>query len=211
MPKIKLNCNICHKDYSKLTSDIKRGSVHNFCSKKCFNIFQDQRLLIRCQFCNKEILKKQYDIKRAKNVFCSRSCNASYGNTHKTSGYNRSKLEIWLSSKLTTLYPKLEFHFNKIDTINAELDIYIPSLKLAFELNGIFHYEPIYGEEKLERTRSNDKRKFQACLEHNIELVIIDSSQQKYFKESTSQKYLDIITKIINLKESSEHDSQSHH
>jgi len=33
-----------------------------------------------------------------------------------------------------------------------------------------------------------------------IELVIIDSSGQKYFKISTSQKYLDIIQKIINIK-----------
>jgi len=45
------------------------------------------------------------------------------------------------------LYPDLVIHFNKKDAINSELDIYIPSLKLAFELNGIFHYEPIFGKE----------------------------------------------------------------
>jgi hypothetical protein len=98
------------------------------------------------------------------------------------------------------LYPNLEFHFNRKDAINSELDIYIPTLKLAFELNGIFHYEPIYGSEKLDQIKNNDSRKYQACIEKNIELCIIDSSGLKYFKPEKCQKYLDIITNIINTK-----------
>ena len=76
--------------------------------------------------------------------------------------------------------------------------IYIPSIKLAFELNGIFHYEPIFGEEKLEKIKSNDQNKFLICKKNNINLCIINTCQQKYFKISTSQKYLDIIVFIIN-------------
>lgn len=86
------------------------------------------------------------------------------------------------------------------DAINSELDIYIPSLKLAFELNGIFHYEPIYGQDKMNQIQNNDNRKFQACLEHGIELCIIDSSKLTYFKPANAQKYLDIITQVINSK-----------
>jgi hypothetical protein len=104
-----------------------------------------------------------------------------------------------LEAQLTTLYPTLDILYSDKTTINSELDIYIPSLRLAFELNGIFHYEPIYGEDKLTQITNNDNRKFQACLEQAIQLCIIDTSGQKYFKESTSQKYLDIITTIINL------------
>ncbi|MGA9377881.1 MAG: hypothetical protein WBV73_03685, partial [Phormidium sp.] len=81
-----------------------------------------------------------------------------------------------------------------------ELDIYIPSLNLAFELNGIFHYEPIYGLEKLESIQNNDNRKLQTCLEKEIELVFINCSDQQKFKKTTSQKYLDIITSLINSK-----------
>ena len=69
---------------------------------------------------------------------------------------------------------------------------------MAFELNGIFHYEPIYGEEKLDKIQNNDERKFAACREAGISLCIIDTSSQKYVKPNTSKKYLDIIIEIIN-------------
>jgi len=133
-------------------------------------------------------------------VFCSRSCAATYNNTHKTTGTRRSKLEQWLEQTLTAHYPNLQFVFNGKEAINSELDIYIPELKLAFELNGIFHYEPIYGPEKLASIQNNDNRKFQACLEQGIELVIIDSSKMEYFKQKSAQKFLDIIKNIIESK-----------
>jgi len=88
--------------------------------------------------------------------------------------------------------------FNDKTTINSELDIYFPDLKLAFELNGIFHYEPIFSQNKLDQIQNNDNRKFQACIEQGIELCIIDSSSLKYFKESNCKKYLDIIVNIIS-------------
>ena len=150
-----------------------------------------------CKECNAAITVKY-------NQFCNRSCSAIYNNTHKTHGTRRSKLEHWLEDQLTILYPSLEIHFNRKDAINSELDFYFPSLKLAFELNGIFHYEPIYGADKLLRTQNNDNRKFQACIEQGIELCIIDSSNQKYFKTATSQKYLDIIINVIESKQSRE-------
>lgn len=73
-------------------------------------------------------------------------------------------------------------------------------MKLAFELNGMFHYEPIFGEVKLNQILENNNNKFQSCQKHNISLCYIDTSQQKYFKPKSSQKYLDIITTIINQR-----------
>ena len=98
---------------------------------------------------------------------------------------------------MTQLYPSIHIDFNQKKAINSELDIYIPSLNIAFELNGIFHYEPIYGTNKLRQIQENDISKSKACHEAKIDLCIIDTSTQKYFKESTSQKYLDIINNII--------------
>ncbi len=171
-----------------------------YCSTKCANLDKITKQEVACDQCEKKILKRNYEIKNTKHNFCSKSCAATYNNTHKTTGYIRSKLEVWLETQLLTLYPQLSFEFNKKDAINSELDIYIPSLKLAFELNGIFHYEPIYGENKLNQIQNNDNRKFQACLEHNIELCIIDTSHFKHFKEDKAKEFLKIISNIIDLK-----------
>lgn len=202
--KIPCLCDACGNKFERIRREItiminRRQSI-TFCSKKCYDIYQDKSLELLCKTCNKLFSKKQSQFKKTKNHFCSSSCAATFNNTNKTHGYRRSKLEVWLETELTKLYPNLEFHFNRKDTINSELDIYIPSLKLAFELNGIFHYEPIYGQETLDKINNNDNRKFLACHENNISLCIIDTSQQKYVKPSTSQKYLDIITNLVNLK-----------
>lgn len=73
-------------------------------------------------------------------------------------------------------------------------------MKLAFELNGIFHYEPIYGDKKLNQIQNNDTRKFQACLEKGIEMCIIDVSSLSYFKTTNAKKYLDIVCGLIDMK-----------
>jgi len=179
-------------------------SINNglFCSNKCRGLNQITSITVHCANCNHEFMMPPNKINKSKsgNHFCSQKCASIYINSHKTTCIRRSKLEIYLETELIKIYPNMEFLFNNKKTINSELDIYLPSLKLAFELNGIFHYEPIFGVENLNQIQNNDQRKFQACLEHGIELCIIDSSQQKYFSEKTSKKYLDIIISIINKK-----------
>jgi hypothetical protein len=153
---------------------------------------------VNCRNCNKQFEKTLNQIKKTLNHFCCQSCSTTYNNKHKIIGNKRSKLEIWLEEQLTQLYPNINIHFNRKDAIGSELDIYIPSLNLAIELNGIFHYEPRYGTNKLGQIQNNDKSKSLACHEAKIDLCIIDTSKQKYVKPSTSQKYLDIIINIIN-------------
>ena len=174
----------------------------DFCSLKCYGNYRKQIIEVECSNCGKKIYKTIYNSKKSKsgNLFCSTSCSAKYNNTHKTNGYRRSKLEIYIEDQLTIMYPNMSIDYNKTDAINSELDIFIPSLKLAFELNGIFHYEPIYGEVKLGQIQNNDNRKFQACIEREIELCIIDSSGLKRFKKERGEEYLNIIVNIISNK-----------
>jgi hypothetical protein len=179
---------------------LRRDQKLLFCDQKCFHDYNNCKEKLICCQCGVEFLKSLSQLKKTKNSFCSQSCAATYNNTHKTKGNRRSKLETWLEEQLTILYPNLEILYSNKTTINSELDVYIPLLNLAFELNGIFHYEPIFGESKLNQIQNNDSRKFQACLENGIELCIIDTSQHKYVKPSTSQKYLDIIIHLVNFK-----------
>lgn len=171
-----------------------------FCSMRCSNNNKITKQEVKCKNCNKVFFKTLGQLKKCPNSFCSSSCSATYNNTHKTKGYRKSKFEVYLEEILPLKYPDLEFHFTRKDAINSELDIYIPILNLAFELNGVFHYEPIYGADKLKQIQNNDNRKFQACLEKNIELCIIDVSSMEYFKVSKCEKYLNIIFSIIDKK-----------
>lgn len=202
---IPLECEYCHERFEKPKNSVymgrKKVSGHTFqfCSLKCAGLCRTEKntKLVKCGRCGIQIRRKNNDIKRFKNVFCSQSCAASYHNAHKEFGTRRSKLEKWIEGQLIKQYPNLEIHYNKTDTINAELDIYIPSLKLAFELNGIFHYEPVFGEDKLNKIKNNDQRKFQACAEKGISLCIIDTHNTRYLKIERDKRFLDIITETI--------------
>lgn len=203
--KLALQCKQCNSIFYLTKHRIQDSlnvnclSKGDFCSPICGNKYYTQQhcFVVVCDQCGLEFNKNLGQIKATKHNFCSHSCAATYSNTHKTTGTRRSKLEKWLEEQLTKLHPELKIDFNRTDAIEAELDIFFPSLKLAFELNGIFHYEPIYGADKLASTLKNDNRKILACAENGIELCIIDNSQMRNFKEKSAQKFLDIIEKVI--------------
>lgn len=206
-----LSCCHCNKlflpknkdTYDSMKAKFKTNNIKYYCSEVCRNAGRKRIKIVetKCSNCGKVFTPSTNIDKRSKseNRFCCLSCAASYNNKHKTTGIRRSKLEKWLEEKLFTLYPNLEIKYCDKTAINSELDIYIPSLKLAFELNGIYHYEPIHGQNKLEQIQRNDANKFQLCQENNISLCVIDTSQHKYVTEKSSKKYLDIIVKIINI------------
>ena len=207
--EVLLKCGYCNKVFTKkkdyMYTCFKGKTPKNnnfFCSSECSKkyIYGENCLAKEtiCEQCGKVFIKKNTDLSKTKHNFCSKQCSGTYHNAHKKTGTNVSKLEKYLQQKLIEKYKNLIFNFNDIQTINMELDIYIPTLKLAFELNGIFHYEPIFGAEKLKKINLIDNNKFKRCIEKNISLCVIDTSQQKYFKEKSSQKYLDIITNIID-------------
>jgi len=106
-------------------------------------------------------------------------------------------MEILLEELIIEKFSNLNYSINNKNIIQSELDFYFPDLKFAIELNGIFHYKPIYGEEKLEQIKNNDKQKIIKCREHGIELCVIDISEVKYLNTSMKEKYKLIFTEIL--------------
>lgn len=208
----KLVCVHCNKEYWTEPNKIKRIKKYknNFCSTECYHQYRSKIykengfIILTCEQCGKQFEKSKsyhrYAVKHIKHFCCSRTCSARYNATHKTHGCGRSKLEKWLEVHLSLKYPNVKILFNDRTMIGSELDIYIPELSLAFELNGITHYEPIYGIDKFDKTQNNDRRKMLACAEKGISLAVIDVTSQKKFRDNSpkNQMFMDIISNIIN-------------
>ena len=169
-----VNCRKCSKQLIK-TNRRYNESVKNgwnfFCSRSCRYGYQGKGKEFLCAQCQKLILKTPAQIRQTKsNVFCSKSCAAVYNNRHKHRGIRRSKLEVFIEERLRQEFPQIKLQCNTHDAIDTELDLYFPELRLAIELNGIFHYKPIYGEEKLKRIQEIDKQKLRRCMKAGIKL-----------------------------------------
>lgn len=205
-----VSCEVCKKDITKKRRYIQRNrkrSNHVTCSGSCARqLSATGKNFVRrdCPACSKPVRRTLTALKRSKskNIFCSSSCSTHYNNLRRPVGLRRSALEIWIEKKLKELYPNLKMTFNHKNVIGSELDIYVPEFKMAFELNGFFHYYRItkdkYGSFKLRQTKKNDLRKAEACKKAGIDLTVINTSKMGHFTFSKSSRYLKPITKKID-------------
>jgi len=213
-----IKCHYCNKDFQRNESVYNRNIRQNkksFCSGTCVAQWKKEHGLgnkakypkiieLKCANCGKLFDREDdYDKRkrRRKGVqpCCSAHCITDYARKCcKTKG--RSKLEEWLEAKLKELYPLLPILYNNRDVVGLELDIYIPSLELAFELNGICHYKPIYGINVFTKATFRDILKEHKCKVKHIDLYIIDCRDIIHFREKDGKKYLEEITKRIYEK-----------
>jgi len=198
---IPLECYCCHNTFYKeqhfIKAALKGTKTLKYCSSSCQSKARITGQIVKCVQCGNKVFKQVFYLKKKKNLFCSSRCGGLYNTSHKTKGTRRSKLEKYIEKELPKIYSDLIL-YNDRTAILAELDIYIPSLKLAFELNGIFHYEQIYESTPLSDVQRRDKNKMICCFQKGIELCVIDTTSLKYFKEEKARKFLDIIIDIIN-------------
>lgn len=139
------------------------------------------KTVVKCKECGVKVEKRNSELKRYNNAFCSKSCSTKYGNKHKLYGnHARSKFEKWLEKTIPKDFPKLKPIFNDRKVLNGlELDIYFPTLGLAFEINGPTHYIPIYGADELLLKKASDNRKKCRAYRRNITLRTINVSKGK--------------------------------
>ena len=187
-----INCIICNEVIENKNTNIK------YCSKKCRATGKKIHICVCCG------CKNNFYSERKTSKFCSNSCKSKnlklYEYAHKKSGRSRSKIELFLENKLTHDFPELEIVYNTKNIIGLELDIYIPNLKIAIELNGILHYEPIYGHDKFEKIKERDKQKMIICYNSGIELIVINLGKKGLSKAQKNEIYDEIYTIISKNK-----------
>ena len=203
MTNIEIECCYCKKLFMKSIGMynlcIKRNQTNHYCSPRCKHdhakLKSGRGSLFICKECGNTFTKND-----TIQIFCGKRCAAIFNSRNKKYGTRRSKIEVWLETKLSNKYINHKILFNSKEKIKSELDIYFPNINLAFEINGIHHYKSIFGERKFISIQNNDIKKKEACLKHNIDLHIIDISKLNYFKENKVIEYFDKICNIIDSK-----------
>lgn len=152
---------------------------------------------LACEECDSFCTKTPCQISQSKHHFCSQSCASSYAQKHKTHGTNKSKIEQFVKNKLESMFPDLDIKYNDRKEIGLELDILIPSKSIAFEINGIFHYKPIFGQKKLDKTKHYDQKKQNYCRLKNIVLHVIDITSMRNFNEKEALQFATTIESHI--------------
>jgi very-short-patch-repair endonuclease len=111
-----------------------------------------------------------------------------------------SKLEKFLLKSLTKAGYKVLFHReHMLRNINLHIDIVLPDLRTAIEVDGPSHHSPVWGEERYQKTVATDKQKTGLVLAENLCLIRIKQTQstitQRYKREVLSN-LLDVLYQI---------------
>lgn len=104
-----------------------------------------------------------------------------------------SKLENYVKDRLTNAGYFIEYHRKGlIPNANLEVDIYLPELATAIEIDGPAHFQPIWGEDALRRTMRLDNEKNGLLRYHGI--VVLRVAQKK---KTTSQRCMRKVWNVI--------------
>ena len=201
-------CNFCGKEVTRSRMRLRQIILRNqqavCCSLRCTTQLNKQRagfVIVEKICCNCKNTFKRVNANKNKPTydrFCSQSCSASFNNRHKRYGTRRSKLEAYIENQIRVEYPCIKLECNSKTAIQSELDFYFPELHFAIEMNGIFHYEPIYGTAKLEQIQDNDQQKFRACHHAGIELCVINASGCKRNTQAYFDRYWEVARSILD-------------
>ena len=206
MTQVIISCFLCKKEFlrdpAQIKSNHKRGRSNSYCSPQCVADSRNFTKELPCAYCNTLLLRQANELRKSKSgrAFCNRSCSAKFNNHNKTYGVRRSKFEVFLVKQIIAEFPTVIVQINDIATIGYELDIFIPKLRLALEVNGICHYQPIYGQDKFDRIQKNDCIKSNMCSKLNLDLIVIDISSFKHFNESWAYSECAKVFEIIERK-----------
>ena len=120
------------------------------------------------------------------------------GEAMRLAGKEGSKMEKFLYEELTRRGYSVIFHKKGlISNEKMEIDLFLPELNTAIEIDGPAHFFPIWGEEKLRKHISADARKSGLLL--NAGFVVL---RVKHLTKSLSNKHKrDLLARVLESLE----------
>ncbi len=110
---------------------------------------------------------------------------------------NGSKMENYLFETLVRAGYRVEKHLEHIlQNEKFHIDLYIPAVRAAIEIDGPLHFEPVYGQEKLERRQAADLQKTGLIL--SARMVLVRVKLVKRESQRNSRNICDQVLTILN-------------
>jgi hypothetical protein len=121
----------------------------------------------------------------------------SANNAVRTTSKTGSKLEKFLLQELLNKGFVVEFHKEQsLVNTKLQIDLFLPSINTAIEIDGPSHFLPVWGEEALKKTQTYDQKKQGLILGKGLALIRI--KQTKDFSKSRASLILDELVVLLN-------------
>ena len=108
-----------------------------------------------------------------------------------------SRLEKYLLDRLLKDGYKVDFHKEQmLANTKLQIDLFLPTLNVAIEVDGLSHFEPVWGEETLKKNKGYDNKKTGLILGKG--LVLIRVKQLRDFSSSRASLLYDKLKNILS-------------
>ena len=121
----------------------------------------------------------------------------------KRASQEGSKLEKYIRDQLTKSGYVIEYHKKGIvPNANLEVDIYLPEIGTAIEIDGPSHFLPIWGEEALTKTIKSDNEKNGLLRYHGVMVLRVAQKRKTLSQKSMRDTWnaIEKELKIISIK-----------
>lgn len=117
-----------------------------------------------------------------------------------------SKLEKFLLAGLLKNGYRVEPHKEQIlSNTKLHIDLFLPQLSIAIEVDGPSHFEPVWGEEALQRAQDYDNKKTGLLIGKQIRLIRV--KQKKDFSKSRASI---IFSRVVGAIEDIQNQGQNY-
>lgn len=108
-----------------------------------------------------------------------------------------SKLEKYILNRLLGDKYRVDFHKEHfLSNTKLQIDLFLPSLNIAIEVDGPSHFKPVWGNDSLSRNKKYDNKKTGLILGKGW--VLIRIVQTKDFSKAQANKTYNILSDILN-------------
>jgi very-short-patch-repair endonuclease len=96
----------------------------------------------------------------------------------REAGKKGSKLELYLLDAMLKDGYQVEFHKEQtLLNTKLQIDLFVPTLNVAIEVDGPSHFEPVWGDEALKRNKKYDDKKSGLIIGKGLYLIRIKQSK----------------------------------